>query len=63
MFNLGRGDYTVEKGNRIAQLIVAPYDAVQWEEGELGQTRAAPAAWAPPDAKPLRATSLAAALP
>jgi len=38
MFNLGRGDYTVEKGDRIAQLIVAPYDAVQWEEGELGES-------------------------
>ncbi|HEX5227525.1 MAG TPA: dUTP diphosphatase [Bryobacteraceae bacterium] len=32
MFNLGRADYTVEKGDRIAQLIVAPYDAVEWEE-------------------------------
>jgi len=38
MFNLGRADYVVEKGDRIAQLIVAPYDAVQWEEGELGET-------------------------
>jgi len=38
MFNLGRADYTIEKGDRIAQLIVAPYDAVQWEEGELGDT-------------------------
>ena len=32
MFNLGRTDYIVEKGDRIAQLIVAPYDAVEWEE-------------------------------
>lgn len=32
MFNLGRADYVVEKGDRIAQLIVAPYDAVEWEE-------------------------------
>ena len=38
MFNLGRDAYTIEKGDRIAQLIVAPYDAVQWEEGELGET-------------------------
>ena len=36
MFNLGRADYTVEKGDRIAQLIVARYEAVEWEEGELG---------------------------
>ena len=28
MFNLGRAEYVVEKGDRIAQLIVAPYDAV-----------------------------------
>ena len=35
MFNLGRADYVVEKGDRIAQLIVAPYDAVEWEEGEI----------------------------
>src|ERR1700728_1478217 len=34
MFNLGQADYVVEKGDRIAQLIVAPYDAVEWEEGE-----------------------------
>ena len=39
MFNLGRVDYTVEKGDRIAQLIVARYEAVEWEEGELGESR------------------------
>lgn len=38
MFNLGRADYTVEKGDRVAQLIVAPYDPVQWEESELGDS-------------------------
>ncbi len=38
MFNLGRTDYVVEKGDRVAQLIVAPYDAVQWEESELGDS-------------------------
>src|SRR6202044_2508747 len=38
MFNLGRGDYTVEKGDRIAQLIVARYEAIQWQEGELGES-------------------------
>ena len=36
MFNLGHADYVVEKGDRIAQLIVARYEAIQWEEGELG---------------------------
>jgi len=33
MFNLSGQDYVVEKGDRIAQLIVAPYDAVEWEQG------------------------------
>lgn len=38
MFNLGREDYTVEKGDRIAQLIVSTYQAVDWEEAELGNS-------------------------
>lgn len=38
MFNLGRANYTIEKGDRIAQLIVAKYEAVHWEEGELGDS-------------------------
>src|SRR5271169_1597212 len=38
MFNLGRSDYTIEKGDRIAQLIVARYEAIEWEEGELGDS-------------------------
>ena len=39
MFNLGRADYVVEKGDRIAQLIVARYEPIEWEEGELGESR------------------------
>src|SRR3984893_15117199 len=38
MFNLGRADYIVEKGDRIAQLIVSRYEAIEWEEGELGDS-------------------------
>ena len=38
MFNLGRAPYTVEKGDRIAQLIIARYEAIQWREGELGES-------------------------
>ncbi len=39
MFNLSGGDYAIEKGDRIAQLVVARYEAVEWEEsGELGQS-------------------------
>ena len=38
MFNLGQTDYTIEKGDRIAQMVIAPYEAVVWEEGELGDS-------------------------
>jgi dUTP diphosphatase len=38
MFNLGEADYAIEKGDRIAQLIVARYEAVEWEEGNLGSS-------------------------
>jgi dUTP pyrophosphatase len=38
MFNLGRADYVVEKGDRIAQLVIARYEAVEWDEGELGDS-------------------------
>jgi dUTP pyrophosphatase len=38
MFNLGREDYTVEKGDRIAQLVIGRYEGIQWEEGELGDS-------------------------
>jgi dUTP pyrophosphatase len=40
MFNLSAGDYVIEKGDRIAQLVVARYEAVEWEEGgELGESQ------------------------
>ena len=38
MFNLGRADYVIEKGDRIAQLVIASYEAIDWEEGELGDS-------------------------
>ena len=40
MFNLSAGDYVIEKGDRIAQLVVARYESVEWEEGgELGESQ------------------------
>jgi dUTP pyrophosphatase len=33
MFNLGKTDYVIEKGDRIAQLVIARYEPVEWEEG------------------------------
>ena len=38
MFNLGRADYTIEKGDRIAQLVVAKYESIDWIEGDLGSS-------------------------
>jgi dUTP pyrophosphatase len=38
VFNLGTGNYTIEKGDRIAQLVVAKYEAIEFEEGELGDS-------------------------
>jgi len=38
IFNLGRADYVIEKGDRIAQLVIASYEAIDWEEGELGDS-------------------------
>jgi dUTP pyrophosphatase len=38
MLNLGLVDYQVEKGDRIAQLIIARYEPVEWEEGDLADS-------------------------
>jgi len=38
MLNLGVADYKIEKGDRIAQLVIALYEAVEWEEGELNES-------------------------
>jgi len=35
LLNLGKEDYTVQRGDRMAQMIIARYEAVEWEEGEL----------------------------
>src|SRR5271154_762279 len=39
MFNLGRADYVIERGDRIAQLVIGRYEPVEWEEGELGDSQ------------------------
>jgi len=38
LLNAGSSDYKIEKGDRIAQLVVARYEPVEWEEGELNET-------------------------
>jgi dUTP pyrophosphatase len=35
LLNLGSSEYVVEKGDRIAQMVIARYEAVEWEEGDL----------------------------
>jgi dUTP pyrophosphatase len=37
--NLGNGEYTINDGDRVAQMIVAQYERVEWEEADcLGDT-------------------------
>ncbi len=38
LLNLGTAEYTVQKGDRIAQLVIARYEGVEWEEGALGES-------------------------
>jgi dUTP pyrophosphatase len=38
MFNFGSVDYTILAGDRIAQLVLARYEPVVWEEGDLGSS-------------------------
>jgi dUTP pyrophosphatase len=38
LLNQGATDYKIEKGDRIAQLVIARYEPVEWEEGELNES-------------------------
>lgn len=38
LINLGKAPYAITKGDRIAQMIVARYEAVEIEEGELSES-------------------------
>jgi dUTP pyrophosphatase len=35
LINLGSEDFVIRRGDRIAQLVVAPVEKVQWEEGKI----------------------------
>jgi dUTP pyrophosphatase len=36
--NLGREPFQISPGERIAQMVIARYEAVEWEEGELADS-------------------------
>jgi dUTP pyrophosphatase len=39
LLNLGRGDYEIQPGDRIAQIVVARYEAVEFLETEVAESR------------------------
>ncbi|HVN03150.1 MAG TPA: dUTP diphosphatase [Bryobacteraceae bacterium] len=39
LLNLGREPYQIHPGDRIAQMVIARYEAIEWEEGDLNQSR------------------------
>lgn len=38
LLNLGKAPYEVHAGDRIAQMVVARYEAIEWQEGELAES-------------------------
>lgn len=38
LLNLSREPYTIQAGDRIAQLVIAQYQAVEWDEGDLNES-------------------------
>ena len=38
LLNLGRVEYVIEKGDRIAQMVIARYESIEWEESELSES-------------------------
>jgi dUTP pyrophosphatase len=38
LLNAGTSDYKIEEGDRIAQLVIARYEPVEWEEGDLNES-------------------------
>jgi len=39
LLNLGREPYEIQPGDRIAQMVIARYEPIEWEEGELNESR------------------------
>jgi dUTP pyrophosphatase len=38
LLNLGRENYEIHSGDRIAQMVIARYEAIEWQEEELGKS-------------------------
>ena len=38
LLNLGRENYEIHTGDRIAQMVIARYEAIDWQEGELSES-------------------------
>lgn len=38
LLNLGREPYTIHAGDRIAQMVIARYEAIEWDEGDLSES-------------------------
>jgi len=38
LLNLGKQDYQIHKHDRIAQMVIARYEAIEWEESDLGDS-------------------------
>jgi dUTP pyrophosphatase len=38
LLNLGKTDYTIQPGDRIAQIVIARYEGVVWDESELNES-------------------------
>ncbi len=38
LLNLGANEYVMEKGDRIAQIVIARYEAIEWSEADLGDS-------------------------
>jgi dUTP pyrophosphatase len=39
LLNLGHEAYEIHPGDRIAQMVIARYEPIEWEEGELNESR------------------------
>ncbi len=38
LLNLGPADYVIEKGDRIAQMVIARYEPIEWTESDLADS-------------------------